>query len=47
MPVLRALSGGTGVFRGYVGEQKQEMLGFNATGGVNLRVTFILRKAVR
>ncbi|HEY6361025.1 MAG TPA: hypothetical protein VIX63_07960 [Vicinamibacterales bacterium] len=47
VPVLRALSGGTGVFRGYVGEQKQEMLGFNATGGVNLRVTFILRKAVR
>ena len=47
VPVQRALTGGTGPFKGYVGEQKQEMLGFNATGGVNLRVTFILRKAVR
>ena len=44
-PVRRPITGGTGLFRGYVGEQKQEMLGFNATGGVNLRVTFILRKA--
>jgi hypothetical protein len=47
VPVQRALTGGTGPFKGYVGEQRQEMLGFNATGGVNLRVTFILRKAVR
>jgi hypothetical protein len=47
VPVVRPVTGGTGPFRGYVGEQKQEMLGFNATGGVNLRVTFTLRKAVR
>ena len=46
-PVVRPITGGTGPFRGYVGEQKQEMLGFNASGGVNLRVTFTLRKAVR
>jgi hypothetical protein len=45
VPVLRAITGGTGQFSGYVGEQRQEMLGFNATGGVNLRVTFILKKA--
>lgn len=45
VPVLRPVSGGTGVFKGYIGEQKQELLGFNATGGVNLRVTFTLRKA--
>jgi hypothetical protein len=38
------LGGGTGLFRGYVGEQKQEFLGFNASGGVNLRVTFTLRR---
>ena len=44
VPVLRAISGGTGPFKGYIGEQKQRMLGFNATGGVNLRVTFTLRK---
>lgn len=42
--ILRAVTGGTGHFRGYVGEQRQEFLGFNSTGGVNLRVTFILRK---
>lgn len=42
--VMRAVSGGTGSFRGYVGEQKQEFLGFNASGGVNLRVTFTLRR---
>lgn len=44
VPVLRAVAGGTGLFRGYVGEQKQELLGFNASGGVNLRVTFTLRR---
>jgi hypothetical protein len=43
--ILRAVTGGTGDFRGYVGEQRQKFLGFNSTGGVNLRVTFILRKA--
>ncbi len=47
VPLLRAVTGGTGFFRGYVGEQKQQVLGFNATGGVNLRVTFILKKATR
>lgn len=45
VPVLRAIAGGTGPFKGYVGEQRQELLGFNATGGVNLRVTFTLKKA--
>ena len=44
VPVLRPITGGTGVFKGYIGEQKQRLLGFNATGGVNLRVTFTLRK---
>ena len=44
VPVVRPVTGGTGLFRGYTGEQKQEMLGFNKTGGVNLRVTFILKK---
>jgi len=46
-PVSRPVTGGTGLFKGYVGEQRQEMLGFNATGGVNLRITFVLKKAVR
>jgi hypothetical protein len=45
--VTRLISGGTGKYRGYVGEQRQEFLGFNSTGGVNLRVTFILKKAAR
>jgi hypothetical protein len=45
--IVRAVTGGTGALRGYVGEQRQEFLGFNATGGVNLRVTFVLRKATR
>jgi hypothetical protein len=44
VPVLRPISGGTGPFKGYIGEQKQRLLGFNATGGVNLRVTFTLRR---
>jgi len=43
--ILRPVTGGTGSFGGYIGEQRQEFLGFNSTGGVNLRVTFILRKA--
>lgn len=47
VPVLRAVTGGTGLFSGYIGEQKQELLGFNATGGVNLRVTIKLRKVGR
>jgi hypothetical protein len=45
--IVRAATGGTGPFKGYIGEQRQELLGFNASGGVNLRVTFILKKAVR
>ena len=45
--VVRPITGGTGIFKGYVGEQKQRLLGFNASGGVNLRVTFTLRKATR
>ena len=42
---VRPMTGGTGPYAGYIGEQKQELLGFNATGGVNLRVTFVLTKA--
>jgi hypothetical protein len=44
--ILRAVTGGTGRFRGYLGKQRQEFLGFNKTGGVNLRVTFTLERAV-
>jgi hypothetical protein len=40
--VTRVATGGTGNFAGYVGEQRQTFLGFNPTGGVNLRVTFTL-----
>jgi hypothetical protein len=43
--IVRTVTGGTGQFRGYVGQQRQEFLGFNSTGGVNLRVTFVLKKA--
>ena len=45
--VTRIVTGGAGNYAGWVGEQRQTFLGFNPTGGVNLRVTFILRKAVR
>jgi hypothetical protein len=41
--VTRIITGGAGNFAGFVGEQRQTFLGFNSTGGVNLRVTFILR----
>lgn len=41
--VTRIVTGGGGNFAGWTGEQKQTFLGFNPTGGVNLRVTFILR----
>jgi hypothetical protein len=41
--VTRIVTGGTGNFAGWAGEQRQTFLGFNPTGGVNLRVTFILR----
>ena len=40
--VQRVISGGTGKFRKVVGVQKQELIGFNLSGGVNLRVTFKL-----
>lgn len=43
--IRRAVTGGTGQFRGYLGVQKQEFLGFNTTGGVNLRITFNLERA--
>jgi hypothetical protein len=39
----RVVTGGAGNYAGFVGEQHQTFLGFNRTGGVNLRVTFILR----
>jgi hypothetical protein len=42
--VVRAVTGATGELRGYIGEQKQTFLGFNASGGVNLRVTFTLKR---
>ena len=38
----RVVSGGTGKFRKVIGIQKQELMGFNASGGVNIRVTFKL-----
>jgi hypothetical protein len=45
--VTRIVNGGAGNFSGFMGEQRQTFLGFNATGGANLRVTFVLRKVVR
>jgi hypothetical protein len=41
--VTRIVTGGAGNYAGWLGEQRQTFLGFNPTGGVNLRVTFILR----
>jgi hypothetical protein len=41
----RPVVGGTGNFRDMVGETRVENIGENSTGGCNLRVTFILRKA--
>jgi hypothetical protein len=41
--VTRIVTGGAGNYAGFIGEQRQTFLGFNPTGGVNLRVTFILR----
>jgi hypothetical protein len=40
--VTRIITGGVGNYAGFMGEQHQTFLGFNATGGVNLRVTFTL-----
>jgi hypothetical protein len=45
--VTRIVTGGAGNYTGFVGEQRQTFLGFNTTGGVNLRVTFILRPVVK
>jgi hypothetical protein len=45
--VTRIVTGGAGNYAGFIGEQRQTFLGFNPTGGVNLRVTFTLRQVVR
>jgi hypothetical protein len=45
--VARVVSGGTGNYAGWIGEQRQTFLGFNPTGGANMRVTFVLRKVVK
>jgi hypothetical protein len=45
--VTRIVTGGAGNYAGWVGEQRQTFLGFNPTGGVNLRVTFILRPSAK
>jgi hypothetical protein len=45
--VTRIVTGGAGNYAGFVGEQRQTFLGFNPTGGVNLRVTFILRPVAK
>jgi len=42
--VTRIVTGGAGNYAGFIGEQRQTFLGFNPTGGVNLRVTFVLRQ---
>jgi hypothetical protein len=40
--VTRIVTGGAGNYAGWTGEQVQTFLGFNPTGGVNLRVMFKL-----
>lgn len=45
--IERVVSGGTGKFKNYIGVQKQELIGFNKSGGVNLRVTLVLKRAAR
>ena len=42
--IRRAVTGGTGKFKRFLGVQKQEFLGFNDNDGVTLRVTFVLHK---
>jgi hypothetical protein len=39
----RVVSGGTGVYRGLIGEVKQEILGVNSSGLFNFRFTFTVR----
>lgn len=41
----RAMVGGTGEFRYFVGDTRVENIGENQTGGCNLRVKFLLRNA--
>jgi hypothetical protein len=41
--LTRVVTGGAGNYAGYIGELSQTVLGFNPSGGVNLRVTFTLR----
>jgi hypothetical protein len=45
--VTRIVTGGAGNYAGFIGQQRQTFLGFNRTGGANLRVTFVLHKVVR
>lgn len=45
--VTRIVTGGAGNYAGWTGEQVQTFLGFNPTGGVNLRVTFKLYPPAR
>ena len=44
---VRTVTGGAGPFAGYIGEQRQQFLGFNKSSGVSLRVTFTLRKVTK
>ena len=41
----RVVLGGTGRYRGVIGEVTQETLGFNSTGFANFRFTFTIRSA--
>jgi hypothetical protein len=43
--VQRPVLGGTGRFRYMVGETRELNIGENSSGGCNLRITFLLRKA--
>jgi hypothetical protein len=39
----RVVAGGTGIYRGVIGEVKQEVLGVNSSGLFNFRFTFTVR----
>jgi hypothetical protein len=39
----RAVTGGTGIYRGLIGEVQQEILGVNSSGLFNFRFTFTVR----
>ncbi|MGH2352886.1 MAG: hypothetical protein ACRDJN_14855, partial [Chloroflexota bacterium] len=43
VPVVRAITGGTGPFRAARGEQTQTLLGFTTQMGVNLRVALVVQ----